>query len=458
MPTIAPAAARSPSPAAPGKAASILEIGTGAPPFAAILAGSAETAPDVALVARQPLAVPGTALPEAAPIPSLPLPVSPLAVPPLVDLPVATLPNPAAVAMPGRVADKTLPLISVVKTSGSAEAPLVGPPEPKDEGEAAPTPPIALPLPIVLPAPVVAKPDVKTAAPATTVTLATTPRSGRDMRWTPVSSPAAAPPSAATPAPISAPLAPALGAGPPVAPNGPVAAPLAPVHPAALDPLAPAAVAPSPIPKLDTPRVTLQPAQPPAITPPPMVAGPALQVFGAAISAARREQADLPGSGQAPLPTGIAVAPTMVATIADASGQPLLDMRQERWPQAMISQIEHLRDTANASDTRIRLIPDALGTIDVAVAREGDTINVRFTAEQPATRALIQDAQPRLAAIAEERGLRLGQTAVDGGGTTGSMPQQQQRQPQRDATALPVPRRAAFTSQDHEEAGSGRLA
>ena len=63
----------------------------------------------------------------------------------------------------------------------------------------------------------------------------------------------------------------------------------------------------------------------------------------------------------------------------------------------MIAHIETLRDNADAGDTRIRLIPDALGTIDVAVKRDHDTLHVQFTAEQATTRTLIQDAQPRLA-------------------------------------------------------------
>jgi flagellar hook-length control protein FliK len=124
----------------------------------------------------------------------------------------------------------------------------------------------------------------------------------------------------------------------------------------------------------------------------------------------------------------------------------------------MIAHIEQLRDAANAVDTRIRLIPDALGTIDVAVSRDGDTLNVRFTADQATTRTLLHDAQPRLAAIAEERGLRLGQTAVDAG-TAGSTPQQQ-RQPQqpRDAMTPGAPRRATTDDRDTDRAATGRLA
>ena len=58
--------------------------------------------------------------------------------------------------------------------------------------------------------------------------------------------------------------------------------------------------------------------------------------------------------------------------------------------------------------------PAVSAPIDVDVRRDGDTLHVRFTAEQPQTRALLHDAQPRLAEAAEQRGLRLGQTSVGG--------------------------------------------
>lgn len=473
MPTIAPAAPRSPSLPTAGKAiASILEIGGSPPVFADMLAGSVVTAPDAAatpavaldvpaiLVAdRQPVAAPGTPLPDLATLaPAIEAPT------PAPDEPV-TSPEALSVAQPAPVADPSEPLLIVAKRA-TPDAPADDEaPATQDEATPMPAPVVIVPAPpVALPTP----PDVKTATTAPGAILSTAPRTGREMRWTTaaptpdmprateqptVSLPAAV----ASPEPIAAERAAPTRIELPPAATDPVAVPLT-------RPTAPAttlrAAMPSELPKLDLPPAA--PAPLPAMqavaAAPPIVTGPALQVFGAAISAAaRREQPDRPGSDPATLPLGIAApAAAATTTIADTSGQPLLDMRQERWPHAMIAQIEHLRDTANASDTRIRLIPDALGTIDIAVAREGDTLNVRFTADQPATRTLIQDAQPRLAAIAEERGLRLGQTAVDGG-TAGSTPQQQ-RQPQRDATASPAPRRAATTTHDHHQADTGRLA
>jgi flagellar hook-length control protein FliK len=99
-----------------------------------------------------------------------------------------------------------------------------------------------------------------------------------------------------------------------------------------------------------------------------------------------------------------------------------LDMGRQDWPQKMIDRIEALRDDANANDTSIRLKPDALGRIDVSLRTHADgAITVRFSAEQPTTRALLADAAPQLNAAAEARGIRLTGTSVDlsGSGMTG---------------------------------------
>ncbi len=156
---------------------------------------------------------------------------------------------------------------------------------------------------------------------------------------------------------------------------------------------------------------------PQAAIPPQPAAGvtaPAARVFGAAIHAAsgnderpRTEPVETAAAAIVPMTPAVTGAP--VAEV----GQPPLDMRQNDWPAVMIDRIEVLRDAANANDTRIRLVPDALGAITVAVKTVGDAIHVRFATEDTATRALIEEAQPKLVAIAEERGLKIGQTLVE---------------------------------------------
>ncbi|WP_177200227.1 flagellar hook-length control protein FliK [Sphingomonas rubra] len=181
----------------------------------------------------------------------------------------------------------------------------------------------------------------------------------------------------------------------------------------------------APVPTRSAPAVAPLPAPAPIPT-----AAPAGIVFGAARFAAQtaddRDEPALP-IGLAPL----AAAPLERPAAAAPPPQAPIDVTQERWPHTMIERIEMIRDAANEVDTRIRLVPDALGAIDVDVRRDGDTLHVRFQADQPQTRALLADAAPRLAEAAEARGLRLGQSSVGGGqgdGTAGQG-QQQQRSP-----------------------------
>lgn len=174
-----------------------------------------------------------------------------------------------------------------------------------------------------------------------------------------------------------------------------------------------------------TTPVALALAQPAAIQPQPGTVASASQVFGAAIQAATKAR-DERDTTDPTAPTVAAGAPISAPAIKTAEAQQApLDMRQESWPHAMIERIEILRDAADATDTRIRVVPDALGAINVSMRKDGDTVHVHFNAEQAATRTLLADAQPRLAELAEARGLKLGQGAL-GDGNAGSS---QQRAP-----------------------------
>ncbi len=184
---------------------------------------------------------------------------------------------------------------------------------------------------------------------------------------------------------------------------------------------------------------TQTPATPAAVTPAaqaaarPVTPAPAGVVFAPAIAAAEereRQVQPVTTDSATPAPVGAAglALPVAATARADPSGQAALDLTQPQWPHQMIQRIETLRDAADAADTRIRLIPDALGAIDVAVKRDGDTLHVQFTAEQAQTRQLLADAQPRLAEAAEARGLKLGQTSVDAGTTGGNGQPSQQAQ------------------------------
>ncbi|WP_020424626.1 flagellar hook-length control protein FliK [Sphingomonas sp. Mn802worker] len=140
---------------------------------------------------------------------------------------------------------------------------------------------------------------------------------------------------------------------------------------------------------------------------------PAAQVFAAAIHRALGEQdARQPGD-----PVSAPLAPAIPGiTAAGAVQQGALDMRHEHWPAAMIERIVTLRDMAAENDTRLRLSPDMLGTIDVSLKRDGDQVQVQITAEQAQTRQLLAEAQPRLVELADARGVKLQLSGGHAGG------------------------------------------
>lgn len=114
---------------------------------------------------------------------------------------------------------------------------------------------------------------------------------------------------------------------------------------------------------------------------------------------------------------------TAAAAAAPArSEHPALDMRRPEWTAKMIDTIEALRDAAPLRETRLSLMPEALGKVEVAIRQDdAGTIHVQFNTDTQAARQIIADAQPKLAEIAEQRGIRLGSTQVEtSAGQTGT--------------------------------------
>lgn len=263
-------------------------------------------------------------------------------------------------------------------------------------------------------------------------------------------------------APVATPLPGDAGPLVPAAVSAP-AAPLPIV--AASSAITPPAVPQSPprVDRSDPPiRVARRDAAVPAITV-STTPQPAGQVFAAAIAAAtswRDKPAARNEGDTATLSVALSPAstvdlrgPASVSATGKTDATPL-DLRQDQGLQHMIDRIETLRDDANAHDTRIKLTPDALGSVDVAVRQDGDRVHVRFTAQHEATRALIAEAQPRLTELASARGVRIGDTSVttdSAGGGNGAAPQprptpQPSRTPPRarsEATDDPVDHRLA---------------
>lgn len=203
-------------------------------------------------------------------------------------------------------------------------------------------------------------------------------------------------------------------------------------------------------------------AQPQPATPTPPAILPAFQAFGAALhraATAERHTSSLP---EAQLLAAVGT-PVPLAAAIDAAP---VDATRPDWPQTMIARIEQLRDQQNApgstGDTRIRLHPDALGTVDVTLRRDGDGTHVQLAAAEPATRAMLADAQPRLQALAEARGLRLTGSEVAGGnaqggtgGATGSWSGNDRRPP---ASPPPTSQRRATAEAASDDSTDTRLA
>ena len=166
-------------------------------------------------------------------------------------------------------------------------------------------------------------------------------------------------------------------------------------------------------------------------------ARPAGQVFAAALHAART-QASEERSGD-PVSAPVTATPTTVTAppqVVAAS----VDPRQDAGLHTMVDHIERLRDLANAADTRIRLVPDALGGVDIALRREGEAVHVHLRTDTAHAAHLLAEAQPRLADIAEARGVRIAGTTIDSnGGSAGQPASQQQGQPAPRQPAAAVP-------------------
>lgn len=186
-------------------------------------------------------------------------------------------------------------------------------------------------------------------------------------------------------------------------------------------------------------------ARAPVAPPPVLQAAPAAQVFAAALAAPLVEPLEIakpadPASPEVQLLRSVELQRTTVQATAQADQTPL-DLSRDDWTGKMIERIAALRDGVEAADTRIRLAPENLGTVDVSIRRDGDRIQVHFTAENPATRQLLADAAPRLAELAEARGLKLGQSSVDSGSSDSRG--QPHQQPQPSTPARPASARAA---------------
>jgi hypothetical protein len=133
----------------------------------------------------------------------------------------------------------------------------------------------------------------------------------------------------------------------------------------------------------------------------------------------------------------------------------------------MIDKIEALQGGGPVRETRLSLMPEGLGKVDISIRQDDAGLHVQFNTDTQAARQLIADAQPKLAEIAQERGIRLGSTSVEsnatgtGAGTANPQMNQGQRndaQPQRNQPSPPPSaRREAQSSTNSDERGRLRF-
>jgi flagellar hook-length control protein FliK len=432
-------------------------------------------------------------------------------------------PGEVAILLPGRQdgaeGGKELPDV-VPGLEGHAEEQQAGADTDKDDSDAdaegAPPPPFAWFA--VAPAPA-AEPEVKAeAAPAVTIEgggkrgtapmlpempgaeTAAVPVKAAGAEATPkVAAPAVPEPNPAAPA--SAPRVPQANAVSPQVPAptvasapAPAAAPVDPAIEAAMasavtttSAQAPDPAAPAPLPQAprelrqaaaDAPVVRIAIDRPPLpqtlsiadVAPQAAaIASPSVadQIFAAFDRPRGQGSAAATGDPQAALSTLAAPATgTQTLSAVAATGQAQdapLDTQHQQWTAKMLDRIEALRDAAPVRETRISLMPEGLGKVDIAIRQDDAGLHVAFNTDTQSARQLIADAQPKLAEIAQERGIRIGSTSVEsnatgsgtGNGTANSQMNQGQRQdaqPQRNQpSAPPTARREAPTSTHDDE-------
>src|SRR5206468_492014 len=116
----------------------------------------------------------------------------------------------------------------------------------------------------------------------------------------------------------------------------------------------------------------------------------------------------------------------------------------------------------NEGTIRFRLHPQTLGHLSVELSQGDHGMSVRLTADTEQARAILADAQPRLAAEARAQGVRIAETHVDLSGSDRQASGDPRRQDDARQTPLIRTARDAAAGEDAPErpgrAGSDRYA
>lgn len=401
-----------------------------------VAASSASPAPITTLLAAMPTLPDAGPAPTSKPVADTPISVDPLRgtmpVPPAMTLPIA---DDGAPELP--ISDRTATPLTVTPPTVTATTPSSASPAivaPKAGSTIPSTPCLDRPVAMMTG-------DAVPSAPLATQANASASTVARDTA-----------PAQQTAAPTTEQVVRAAAPGIPLAIR-------ADALPTAIPIEAPATDSASTIPiRQDTPlRFAVTNGSAPVVAPLPIQApapiiqtgqsAPAIQLFGTAM---RSEQSFDPRTDRRKDEAALSVDPATLTRADSLTAAPVvattgadqapLDMTQHHWPQGMIDRIDRMREDAATADTRIQLSPDALGGIAVNLRHEDGTTHIHFTADQAQTASLLADAQPTLARLAEEKGMRLGQTAVDLGQS--GMGGERQAPPRRPDPVMPT--RPAF--------------
>jgi flagellar hook-length control protein FliK len=210
------------------------------------------------------------------------------------------------------------------------------------------------------------------------------------------------------------------------------------------DPLLNAAAKPVPI---ATPR-------PDFVIPPELVRQIA-QIVRPIVPLADEPVVDVPAADFVPLTPVAAPQAPPVSPTAFQPAQPVsqVDTARAEWMQAMIDRIGDAVQEGGKREALIRLLPDALGAVEVRIVERDDRLQVTLNADTAQARQLLSEHAPRLAEMAEARGLRFAQTDIGGGHA-----QQQDRRPAPEHPTTPLRPRSAQAEPDASTDDGERIA
>jgi hypothetical protein len=221
----------------------------------------------------------------------------------------------------------------------------------------------------------------------------------------------------------------------------------APDQPSRTLPELPAAAAPR-----ASAAVAAAPARP-EISIPPELARQVAQLIRPSVAEASppTSQVTAPVDQSAPTPHAAAAAPAPAAPASIPAPSSPVDLGRSEWMQAMIDRIGDIVQADGRREAQIKLLPSALGAVEVIIVQRDEQMHVTLTSENAQARQLLSDAAPRLQELAEARGLRFAQADIGGGQP------QDRRTPSEQHNQTPLRPRSAAPEQGAQDQPNGDL-